>query len=256
MLSEGNRLKKAERGYSIDKEKRLFDAIKKLSYSAVEPSRRLIFIVGMPRSGTSLVEQILASHSTVHAAGELTAMAVLCLSGKDPRGVRDGYLKGIPDAAVVTDKMPANFMWIGVILSAFPDAKIVHTSRDPMATCWSIYKTSFTGSGNRFAHDLQDIAKFYKLYRDLMAFWRERFPGKIHDLNYEELTVNQEPETRALLDYCELPWEDACLRFHENPRPVRTASSAQVRKPMYQGSSRDWKRYEKHLTPLKEALGV
>jgi len=230
-----------------------------------------IFILGMPRSGTSLVEQILAAHSLVYGGGELKMMGQWCAGfvkgyTANPnnfaldnylKGLKEHYLKGLKELnckEFVTDKMPPNFIWIGFILSAIPTAKIIHTIRDPMAVCWSNYKTDFVGSSNGYSCNLNDTGEFYKLYADLMEFWYKKFPGKIYDLNYEQLTLNQEEETRKLLDYCGLNWEDACLEFHKTLREVKTASQAQVKRPMYQGSSESWKRYKKYLGPLQKSL--
>ncbi len=164
-------------------------------------------------------------------------------------------LKGmdVPER-VITDKMPLNFRWIGFILAAFPDAKIIHVQRDPLATCWSIFKHYFPDP-SLFAYDLEDLATFYKLYLDLMQFWRERYPDNIYDLGYELLTENQEQETRKLLAFCGLDWEDTCLDFHVNKRQVKTLSAAQVREQMYTGSSDAWRKYEHRLQSLIDALG-
>ena len=284
-LKTANDLIKKRIGYSIDNERKVFEGIKKLfsrqipSVSASESAVCPVFIVGMPRSGTTLTEQILASHSMVHGAGELTVMGEKLASLLEPKlndpsmpgisieevqGIREGYLKELEalgvSEQVIVDKMPTNFRSIGLIISAFPEAKIVHMNRDPMAVCWSNYKYYFaalmSGSGRAlgFSSDLDDLAEYYKLYLDLMAFWRERFPGRIYDLDYESLTLNQEDETRRLLEFCELDWEDNCLDFHETSRVVKTASLSQVRKKIYTGSSEAWKKYEKYLEPLKNKL--
>jgi len=160
---------------------------------------------------------------------------------------------GVPEK-IITDKMPLNFRWIGFILSAFPGAKIVHVNRDPMATCWSIFKHYFPDPC-LFAYDLEDLAQFYRLYMDLMTFWRELYPDSIYDLDYERLTENQEAETRKVLAFCDLSWEDQCLDFHETERQVKTISAAQVRTQMCTGSSDAWKKYEHRLQPLIASLG-
>jgi len=223
----------------------------------------------MPRSGTSLVEQILASHSKVHGAGELSTMDNLVspILGQDEgqltrleiSRVRDGYLDALTALQVpekiITDKMPLNFRWIGFIKFALPEAKIIHLSRDPRATCWSIYKRDFSLKGNGYAYDLGDLAEFYKLYMALMSFWRERFPDTIYDLCYEDMTENQEEETRKILEFCNLEWEPQCLDFHKTNRIVHTASAAQVREKMYQGSSDAWREFEAYLQPLIKGLG-
>jgi len=242
-----------------------------------DPDQTPIFKLGMPRSGTSLVEQLLASHSQVHGAGELDAMNKLVypvlsnlsdqkvspdsseISQNDIIAVRDGYLEALAalnvSEKIITDKLPLNFLFIGFILSAFPKAKNIHVNRSPRATCWSIYRRYFSCMGNGYAYDMATLAKFYRLYIDLMAFWRERFLENIYDLNYENLTENQEQETHKLLLFCDLQWEEQCLDFHDNKRVVKTACNAQVRKKMYKGSSDAWRKYERHLQPLIKDLG-
>jgi tetratricopeptide (TPR) repeat protein len=280
-LKEGNRLRKKELHYDIEVERGLFTKIKGIfaserSIPGVPPdehaSIRPLFIVGMMRSGTSLVEQILASHSKVHGAGELETMNQLVdpilsdfpdenvsqdkrkLSTVEIDTVRNAYLEALTALKVpekiVTDKMPLNFRWIGFVLSAFPEAKIIHLNRDPKATCWSIYKHYFSTIGNGYAYDMGDLAEFYRLYVDLMSFWRERYPDRIYDLCYEDLTENQEVETRKLLVFCDLEWEEQCLDFHKTNRVVKTTSASQVRSKIYRGSSEAWRNYEDHLQPL------
>ena len=150
--------------------------------------------------------------------------------------------------------MPLNFRWIGFIFAVLPEAKIVHVKRDARATCWSNFKQYFSRKGLGFANDLQDVAEYYKMYIDLMVFWHEKFPGQIYDLNYEALTEHQEHETRNLLKYIGLNWEDRCLEFHKTERAIQTASATQVRQKLYQGSSEEWRKYEKHLGPMVELL--
>ena len=276
-LNEGNKLRKEELNFSFDEPenqniiiKNLFNestsAVKEISYesSIIKP----IFIVGMPRSGTSLVEQIISSHDKVYGAGELNTFSQLSnpflrgnkntLSENTLLNIRQKYLNYLSNLNVseniITDKMPSNFRNIGFILKAFPEAKIIHIKRDAMAICWSIYKKYFGVRGNGWAYSQGDIAQFYLLYEDLMRFWNELYPHKIYDVSYESLTTNQEEETRKLLDYCELDWNENCLNFHKNPRAVQTASSIQVRKKMYKGSSDAWKDYQEYLQPLIKTL--
>lgn len=273
-FAEANRIAKAGSEYSITDDEDAFSQLRSwfpaeitALDAAAEDAITPVFIVGMPRSGTTLVEQILASHSRVHAAGELSLLERSLRSGAkadipDPlsqlASIRETYLAGLADIGVsepyVTDKMPLNFRWIGFICTAMPGARIVHVERDPRATCWSIFKHHFPSHGHGFANDLRDLAGYYALYRKLMRFWRERFPEAIYDLNYESLTENQEDETRRLLDYVGLPFEDACLEFHDTQRAVQSSSSGQVRQPMYRGSSEAWRNYSEHLGPLIEAL--
>ena len=147
-----------------------------------------------------------------------------------------------------------NYRYTGFILSAFPEAKIVHLKRDARATCWSIYKHFFSDTKNGWAYDMIDIAEYFNFYTDMMSFWHELYPNKIYDVCYEDLTTNQEEETRKLLEYCDLEWDENCLNFHNNERAVKTASALQVRKKMYQGSSEAWKKYESYLQPLIKGL--
>ncbi len=273
-FAEANRLAKQGSGYAIADDDTAFSQLRSWFPADVRPlgddsdgAITPIFIVGMPRSGTTLVEQILASHSQVYGAGELSLLERAVRSGaredvSDPvsqlASIRETYRAGLGDIGIsepyVTDKMPLNFRWIGFIFTAMPDARIVHVERDPRATCWSIFKHHFPSHGHGFANDLGDLARFHALYRQLMAFWHERFPGQIHDLSYEALTENQEDETRRLLEYAGLDWDAACLDFHKTERAVQTSSSAQVREQMYQGSSEAWRNYREHLEPMIEAL--
>ncbi len=279
-LEEGNNLRKQELNYSFDSSKNFHSSILKafenppelISESAQKKSTiRPIFILGMPRSGTTLVEQILASHNKVHGAGELNYLKNIVtpiliqyinnenesLSNRDIKSIRKQYLDAIikldTNQNVITDKMPINFRLIGFILSALPEAKIVHVKRDARATCWSNYKHYFS-SGNGFTFDQEDLSKFYGLYSEIMDFWHELFPNRIFDLSYEKLTENQKSETKKLLNYCELEWDDNCLDFHKNDRGIKTASASQVRQKMYQGSSDVWKKYEPYLKPLIDGL--
>ena len=235
-----------------------------------------IFILGMPRSGTSLVEQILASHPQIHGAGELddlirtieadfgkTGDAAFAdrIKGADTGGFSragDKYVKKIRkqagDAKFVTDKMPQNFRWIGMIKLMLPNARIIHCRRDPMDTCLSIFKNFFAVDGHYYAYELGELGRYYSLYRDLMTHWNDVMPDFIYDIRYEDVIADQETHTRALLDYCGLDWNDACLQFHKTDRTVHTASSAQVRRPIYKNSVRSWKNYENWLLPLSEAL--
>ena len=235
-------------------------------------AKSTIFIVGMPRSGTSLVEQIISSHHQVHGAGEMGELIKFIppllnqmmlensnsIKEKDLESIRIYYQGALSMMSVseniVTDKSPLNFEYIGFILSAFPEAKIVHLKRDARATCWSIYKYLFNTDGNGFSFDQQDLAEYFALYNDLMSFWHDLFPNKIYDICYEDLTINQEEETRKLLDYCDLDWDENCLDFHKNKRAVKTVSSLQVRQKIYQGSSEAWKNYKSYLKPLIEGL--
>lgn len=280
-LLQANQLRKKELNYDISSDQAHFALIKSLFSGASLPAledaetarkypKKPIFILGMPRSGTTLTEQILASHSRVFGAGELQAVSRIlspllrdmAITGKQEinpdvlSGLRDTYLGELAemgdDEPFVTDKMPANFKWIGFLLAAMPGTKIINLQRDPAASCWSMFRILFGGNG--YTNDLVDLAEYYLLYEDLMEFWRQKFPDQVYDLNYEALTENQEQETRRLLEYCGLPWEEQCLEFHKTKRTVRTPSGKQVRKKMYTGSSAAWRRYEKHLQPMLSVL--
>jgi len=280
-LDNANKLRKNELNFSYDKSddhnlivKNFFQTFlptnNKPQYKA--PVKNLIFIVGMPRSGTSLAEQIISNHPQVYGGGEMKNLTEILLPFFDVNpnigktnmtedalySIGQQYLESLSDLDAtenfITDKWPLNFRNIGFILSAFPDAKIVHLERDPIATCWSIYKTYFSDNANGWAYNFDDIAEFYSSYKDLMVFWHKLYPNKIYDLCYEDLTIDQENETRKLIQYLNLDWDKSCLNFHTNKRAVDTASSLQVRQKMYQGSSDVWKKYKSYLKPLIKKL--
>lgn len=282
-LENGNRIRKQELAYDISVDTKLFEKIRAQFSQRSAPVEKLvktdlrtIFVIGMPRSGTSLIEQILASHSEVIGAGELGFLNRLARPiinktqinnvknnarerAKDIRELRKSYFEAVRglgfDKKIFVDKMPLNFRWLGLMALAFPEAKFVHAVRDPIATCWSCYKHYFY-KGNGFSYDMKDLLKYHKLYQELMEFWKELYPSRIFDLNYEQLTSNQEVETQNLLEYCDLKWEDNCLEFHKTKRSVQTASAVQVREAMYTGSSESWKKFEVHLDVLAEGLRV
>ena len=279
-LNEGNDLRKQELNYKFSSSQKTHDGLLKafkktpnILYESVqkESNIRPIFILGMPRSGTTLVEQIIASHEKVHGAGELNNLKNIVtpllenhfnsnnktINQDDIELIRKQYLDSLiklnSKEKILTDKMPMNFKFIGYILSAIPEAKIIHVKRDARATCWSNYKHYFS-SGNGFTFNQKDLAKYFGLYSELMNYWHKLFPDKIYELSYEKLTENQKQETEKLLKYCDLNWDKNCLNFHKNTRAIKTASSSQVRKKMYQGSSEAWKKYEPNLQPLLEGL--
>jgi tetratricopeptide (TPR) repeat protein len=233
-----------------------------------------IFVMGMPRSGTSLVEQILASHPQAWGAGEVEYTRLLVetverLSGKPfplgisavpPRRLRDAgqaYIDKLKlnaeGAERVIDKLPHNFLRAGLFAALMPRAKIVLCERNPLDNCFSIYQHVF-GPAHAYSSDLKELGQYYGLYRDLMDWWEQEMPGHIYRVEYERLVSDTENQVRRLLAYCELPFDEACLSFHKTRRQVKTPSAAQVREPVYQGSIGRWKNYEKHLGPLIEAL--
>jgi tetratricopeptide (TPR) repeat protein len=284
-LTTGNRLRYDMFQYTIDSDAALFqnimqtfspEAIAKVRADS-DASRRPVFIVGMPRSGTTLVEKILSSHSDVHAAGELENLYALGvhlfmkeslnfqfapLAEYPPQAfgeLAEEYLKKVElmndQAPRVTDKLPLNFMMIGLIRLALPQAKIIHCVRDARDTCLSIFRQNFATDNFQFAYNQKTIGQFYKLYRSLMEHWHRVFPGDIHDIRYESLTSDPEPEIRRLLTACELEWQDNCLEFHSSPGVVKTASFYQVRQPIYTSSINLWQKYEKYLQPTLIQLG-
>jgi tetratricopeptide (TPR) repeat protein len=240
-----------------------------------EPSAVPIFIVGMPRSGTSLVEQILASHPKVFGAGELMNFAKgvtrLCqstpypeaisnISEKEFRELGTNYVYEIrklaPGAERITDKMPANFRFAGLIRLALPNARVIHVRRDPMDTCYSCFSKLFEGN-QPYSYDLGELGRYYRAYEVLMEHWRNVLPnGFMLEVTYEELVVDLAREARRIIAHCGLQWNDRCLAFSENPRPVRTASALQVRQPIYRSSIGRWRVHEHLLDPLINALSA
>jgi tetratricopeptide (TPR) repeat protein len=237
------------------------------------PSELPIFIVGMPRSGTSLTEQILASHSRVAGAGELKEMGQimswLSRTHDYPKALpldalkeaASGYLKYIGKigrgTARVTDKMPGNFMNVGLMTRMFPKARIIHCRRDPMDNCLSCFAQYFRADGLGWSTDLVDMSHQYCLYRRLMAHWRDVLPaGRMLEINYEDTVADLEGQARKLVEFCGLDWEDDCLEFHKTERAVSTASREQVRNPIYTSSVGRWKRYGEGVMPLIESLAA
>ena len=225
--------------------------------------------MGMPRSGTTLVEQIISSHPLVTGAGELTFVHQFGASlavGHTPVELealstfREEYLSALKQRsegnASVTDKMPQNFQYLGLITRALPEAKIIHVKRDPAAVCWANYTQYFVKNSFGYCYSLDDILHYHELYQDLMEYWHQALPDRIYDLDYEALTENQEEETRKLISQLGLEWDDACLSPQDNRRAVATASNVQVRQKIYQGSSERWKRYEPYLNGALDCLGV
>ena len=272
-LKMGNELRKKILSYDIEQDMELFSQLQKaypsiaLNSSVEQSELKPIFILGMPRSGTTLVEQIVSSHSEVTGAGELDyidSFGESIARGKIKPSIdvisnfQKNYIKALKiksnGKSIITDKMPQNFLYIGLIFSAFPDAKVIHVNRDPAATCWSNYKHYFTSEGLGYAYDVDDIVRYFGLYKDLMQFWRNHYKDRIYELNYDNLTINQEQETRSLIEYLELKWESECLSPQKNKRSVRTASQQQVRQKVYQGSSKQWHKFEPFLNGKLDRL--
>jgi tetratricopeptide (TPR) repeat protein len=245
----------------------------------IDAEKAPIFIVGMPRSGTSLIEQILSSYPGVHGAGELTDLDSVVHSVETDSGQRpvsypenmatlsadqlrrlgkiyiDRVWRHAPEAERITDKMPANFLHIGMIHLMLPQARIIHAMRDPMDSCFSCYARLFAGNNLDFSYRLDTAARYYVRYIQMMQHWQRVLPpGTVLDVRYEDMVTDTEGQARRLLAYLGLPWDERCLAFHRNERVVRTASVAQVRKPIYRSSVARWKHFEAHLGPLLEIV--
>jgi tetratricopeptide (TPR) repeat protein len=264
-LRQGNALKRRQIAYDEAAVAAYFERIAAVFDSSLfdrfegegDPSCVPIFVLGMPRSGSTLVEQILASHPRIHAAGELTdldqaagrAFNISGLDGNALRRLAQSYLARLPAVdggkVRIVDKLPGNFLNIGLIRLILPNARIIHTMRDPMDTCVSCYSKLFT-LGADFSYDLGELGRYYRCYSALMTHWRSVLPpGTMLDL---------EGQARRLIDYCGLPWDDRCLSFHRTSRPVQTASAVQVRKPLFRSSLQRWRKYETYLAPLLREL--
>lgn len=283
---KGNALKRRELMYDEPAALAMFDRIRAAFTAELMhrkrnvgfPSPIPIFIVGMPRSGTTLVEQILASHPGVYGAGERRefdqVMAALKITNGDPpfpevvpvlpdeklRRLGGDYLDTLigkaPCAVRITDKMPENFRHLGLIHLALPNARIIHVRRDPIDTCLSCFTLLFE-EGQMYSYDLGELGHFYRAYATLMEHWRSVLPaGTMLEVLYEDLVADTEEETRRILAYCGLEWDKACLAFHQTERPVWTASSSQVRQPIYRTSIGRWRPYSSFLQPLMRALGL
>ncbi len=283
-LSAANQAERARLKYVSAQDREIIDTIMAAFPTIEHPGEdstgeRPIFVVGMPRTGTTLAERIIGNHSQVHSAGELAALGdavaavgmrkgnlqspqtllslTAAMGGLDGKDVAREYLARARahrgQRPRFSDKAPANFFYCALIFRAFPGARIVHLTRHPMATCHAIFKTRFFG-GYPFAYDLAELGDFYANYRRLMAHWHTILPGRILDVAYEDIVTAQEATTRRLLDYLDLPFEQACLDFHLNPDSTSTASSVQVRQPVYDSSLNLWRHYEAELAPLRERL--
>ncbi|MBL6782615.1 MAG: tetratricopeptide repeat protein [Alphaproteobacteria bacterium] len=272
----GNALRKKLLNYDISQDEELFKQIKttypQIAHTSLEldiSSQKItpIFIVGMPRSGTTLVEQIISSHSEVTGAGELPfatqfgAPIVRGFSEANDASIlqfRNKYLEKLKSVSagnlIVTDKMPQNFRFIGLLSAAFPEAKIIHIKRNPAAVCWANFKQYFTSKGISYSNDIYDILRYHELYQNLMTFWEIKLSNRIYTLDYEQLTVNPEKETRQLIKSLDLEWDEKCLSPQNNSRIIKTASSLQVRKKIYRGSSEQWKKYQQYLNGAFDSL--
>jgi len=280
---EGNRLKRERLNYSSEETDRLFDTIKaaftperfaRLAGTGT-PDRTPVFVLGMPRSGTSLVEQVLAAHPDVEGGGEFRlvnqivggfargagfpiAAALDAAPDGELRRMGERYIshvRGLSSTArFITDKLPGNFIMIGMIKLMLPNATIIHCRRDPVDTSLSLFKNFFAAEHLRYAYDLREIGHYYWRYRDLMDHWHRVLPGFVYDLNYEALVADFDGEARKLVAHCGLDWDEACSQFFNAKRPVDTASAAQVRRPIFSTSIGQAARYGDRIKPLLEAL--
>lgn len=282
-LHKGNALTRAEIVYdepteidSLDRIARVFTPeLLRSKAGHGNPSTQPIFIVGMPRSGSTLIEQILASHPDVYGAGERENFqkaridvtgsraypeVVRSMTPEQLDAVGSAYLASMtasaPIAAHFTDKMLANYIYVGLIRLALPNARIIHAQRNPIDTCLSCFALRFNGPQN-FVYDLGELGRFYRAYQQLMDHWRRVLPDDaMLEVQYEDVVADIETQARRIVAYCGLEWNEACLAFHQNRRAVHTASASQVRQPIYKTSVERWRAYEKHLEPLLEALGA
>ena len=272
-IKEANDSKKKLINYNIQKDIDLFENIKKDFESNFKidcnyNEKKIIFILGMPRSGTTLTEQIISSHRDVYGAGELMFLSDIINDDffvkknknynlKKFNNLQNLYLDKVSlinhSKKCLTDKAPLNFRWIGFINTIFPNSKIIHCKRNNLDNCWSIYKNNFD-AGLNFSFNLNDLGKFYNLYEDLISFWKKKYPEKIYDLEYENLINNQENETKKILNFCELEWDPNCLKHYDNNRLIKTVSTVQARKPIYKTSIKSSNNYSEYLKELKTIL--
>jgi len=285
-LSRGARLRREHLQYNVTTDVATADWIIQAYPGRTHPTQSNseaqgpIFVVGLPRSGSTLVERILGNHTSLRAAGELPHFALAVVAGVtrkftmglmprqqlvqlsaqlDFAALGRDYLSRVRAAGVTaerfTDKMPLNYLYCGLIQRALPRARIVHVRRRPMAACFAIYKKLFQ-DGYPFSYDLEELGRYYIAYRRLMRHWTATLPGLIHEVSYEALVADQRRETQRLLAFCGLQWQDSCLEFHANPAPSTTASAAQVRRRLYDDAISQWRRYESQLEPLRRQLAA
>jgi tetratricopeptide (TPR) repeat protein len=284
-LKRGADIKRRHMKYNVDTDLQIMAKIREVYGSGMFDghvrgceSPDPIFILGMPRTGTTLVERILDSHSAVFSAGELNNFSlelmrlvretvrpapasrldfVAATTGLDFRALGEAYVRSVrplrDDKPRFIDKLPFNFLYAGLIHLAMPRARIVNLQRHPMDTCYAVYKQLFQDA-YPFSYDLGELGQYYVAYHRLMQHWNEVMPGVVHTLQYEDVVADVEGETRRLLEYCGLPWEDQCLRFYQNTRASTTASALQVRQPVYDTSVGRWRHYARQLEALRAQL--
>jgi tetratricopeptide (TPR) repeat protein len=287
-LLDGNALKRQQISYHDSAERNMFDRIREVFTPELmrdkrgvgDFSRIPVFIVGMPRSGTTLIEQILASHPKVFGGGELVDFAEAAASLRSPEVAAtefpevvprmDGQklrefgaryvtaVRGLaPDAERITDKMPGNFRLVGLINLVLPNARIIHARRNPLDNCLSCFSKLFAGNYNPYSYHLTELGHVYRYYETLMAHWRSVLPPEVMlEVQYEEVVADLEGQARRIIAHCGLEWDDHCLSFHQTKRPVQTLSTIEVRQPIYRSSVGRWRAYEQQLRPLIAALST
>jgi len=277
--------KKIHKDYSINEEIKLFNKIKDIfqntdfqKYLDHKSSKKFIFIVGLPRSGTTLTHQILASHSKVHGVGEMEILNKFMrknINNENFSSIFKNYLKENDEKIqsfynnyfskinfiktsknIILDKSPLNFQWLGFIKILFPNSKIVHCTRNIKDTALSIYKNAFNVNSIVWSNDQDDLVKYIKIYLDLIKFWQEKLPNFIYNINYERLTENKEDEVKKLLKFCELDWEEDCLNFNKKGPPIKTVSITQARKPIYKTSVNLYEKYKDYLDIFNKIDGL
>ncbi len=290
-LQQGAAQRRQQMSYNVDVDLKIIESIKETYQQSVfnkgikgDKSAEPIFILGLPRTGTTLVERILSSHSDVFAAGELDNFGreMVKLVGEAKSTGKNSELKNSSRFNLVSqssmidfaalgknyinstrpltghtarfiDKLPFNYLYAGLIHLALPNAKIINMTRHPMAACYAIYKQLFRDA-YPFSYDLKDLAQYYIAYHQLMAHWKSVMPNTIYELRYENVVADLEGESKKLLNFCDLPWQEQCLRFHENKQASTTASASQVRQPIYNSSVERWRSYSEQLKPLQKML--
>ena len=279
-IIKGNKLKKKIINYKLSTElnlcKNIIEKFKDNNFEELSSNYddNIIFILGMPRSGTSLVEQIISSHKDVFGAGELPILSniikdhfindqqLIIEDLKDeiekPTKIdicRSRYFDFIKNfnysEKYITDKAPLNFRWIGFIKVLFPNAKIVHCIREPKNNCLSMFKNVFEG-GLNFTYDQEDLVKYYNQYQELMNFWKSKYANSIYSIKYEELIENNEEEIKKIIKFCNLSWDEKCLSFHKNKTPIKTMSTAQARKPIYKSSLNSFEKYKNYFKEINK----
>ena len=273
-LEKGKRIKKSFSKFSIKREKNRFKNLVKYFdentfvevKNLISTKKIPIFVLGMPRSGTTLIEQILSSHSKVYGAGELTYLPRIVdkvyfknkINFEDTiNNIRSQYLQaieGLSDKKFILDKLPLNFKWIGFIVKAFPESKIIHLNRNPMAVCWSNYKINFRDTGMEFTLSQEDLGEYYVLYHELMKYWLTRFDKSIINVDYENFVLDYEEYSKKIINKLSLNWEENIKNYNKSVRPVETASLHQVRGKILKNTSEQWRKYKEYLTTTQEIL--